>query len=144
MPFPHHFSSPFALYVASKTRHAPRWIALRERFLNERLCGRPWVAVASTWIDEAEPGATKDKSDLYRRCINEASRSRALFAYAEPGEVMRGAFIEMGATLAMGGKVVLVGPLEAYTFIAHPNVTHVGNSFEDGVEAVYKLAEKKL
>lgn len=117
--------SPATVYTASKTRHADRWRVLRA----------DGVHVISTWIDEARPGETKDKSDLYLRCIREAFLADVTLVYAEPGEVMRGALIEMGATLAGHGEVWCVGPDEAFTFLAHPRV-HRKVSLEEAVAEI--------
>jgi hypothetical protein len=100
------------IYIASKTVHAPKWIALRNQ-------GAPFI---STWIFEAGEGQSKSKADLWQRCIREASRAHALIAYREPGEIFKGAFIEIGAALASGKPVFLVGKYEE-TFIHHPLVT---------------------
>jgi len=50
------------IYIASKSKHAPQWRALRDS----------GVPIISTWIDEAGEGETLDWTALWKRCIHEA------------------------------------------------------------------------
>jgi nucleoside 2-deoxyribosyltransferase len=119
------------IYIASKTKHADKWLSLRNNGLN----------IISTWIDEAGEGQTIDKADLCRRCICESKDCDIMLIYAEAGDILKGAFIEMGAAIAYNKPVVLIGPVlqnnsvfasysfvsfaqsidEAILFIAHSN-----------------------
>lgn len=92
------------IYIASKSRHASKWLALRN-------AGQP---VISTWIDEAGEGETSDWCDLWGRCISEASSASGLLLYGEPGEELHGALIEAGAALAANVPVALVGPCHGF------------------------------
>lgn len=88
------------IYMASKAvAHGPRWRALREQ-------GFP---ILSSWIDESDPGLTLDWPDLWERCLSEVKSAAALIVYLEPGEVLKGAWIEVGAALALGIPVIGVG-----------------------------------
>ena len=87
------------IYIASKTTHGARWRALRAS----------GVPIISTWIDEAEAGATSNWPDLWHRCVREARQAAATIVYREQGEVLKGAFVEMGAALAAGRPVFAVG-----------------------------------
>lgn len=109
------------IYTASKTVHAHKWLELRSLGLN----------VISTWIYESGPGETACFRDLWERCISEASRADALLLYREPGEVLKGAFIEAGAALASGKPVYAVG-VEDQSFRHHPLVT-VCDSINDAL-----------
>jgi hypothetical protein len=101
------------IYIASKTRHAERWRALRDG-------GCP---IISTWIDEAGPGETDDMGDLWRRCVSEASLADVTVVYSEPDDVLKGALVEVGAALASGRKVVVVGTGPSISsFTNHPLV----------------------
>ena len=117
------------IYTASKTTHAARWRRCREN-------GAP---IISTWIDEAEVGQTSDFSALWTRCITEASNCYGLIAYRELGEILKGAFIEIGAALANNRRVVLVGDFEGMSFKNHPLI-ETANSIE---EAILSLKDKK-
>ena len=100
------------IYVASKVKHAPMWRELRS-------LGWP---INSTWIDESGEGESSSLSDLASRCINEAAEADVLLLYCEPGEVQKGAMVEVGAALASGTPVASVGRCEttSKTFVEHP------------------------
>lgn len=111
------------IYIASKTIHAPRWRDLRA-------CGAP---IISTWIDEAGKGESPDLSDLWMRCISESSRCRALVAYREPGEILKGTFIEIGCALSHRKPVFLVGFGDGtLSFVNHPLCTQA-SSIEEAI-----------
>ena len=105
------------IYVASKTRHAQMWLDFRKD-------GFP---ISSTWIDEAEVGKTSDWSDLWVRCVKEAAQSAALVLYAEAGDLMKGALVEVGAALAMSRPVYAVGAPSNSSWFNHPLVTICSN-----------------
>ncbi|MES0071850.1 hypothetical protein [Mesorhizobium sp. M0058] len=100
------------IYTASKTVHAAKWKQLRSD-------GWP---IISTWIDEAGAGETVDFADLWSRCVDEAANASAVLLYREPGEVLKGAFIEAGVALAAGKPVLAIG-CEEFSFVNHPLVT---------------------
>lgn len=100
------------IYLASKTVHAPRWRSMREH-------GLP---IISTWIDEAGKGETACFTDLWRRCVSEAAGARAVIVYREQDEVLKGAFVEVGAALAAGVPVFAVG-CDEFSFVNHAGVT---------------------
>lgn len=104
--------TPAGVYTASKTVHADKWRALRDD-------GWPIVA---TWIDEAGVGETECFTDLWERCVREASNASAVLLYREAGEVLKGAFIETGAALSNGVPVHAVGCSE-FSFVNHRLVT---------------------
>ena len=110
------------IYIASKTAHAERW-----RFLRDKV-GDP---IISTWIDEAGAGESADLNDLWTRCIAEATSCELLIVYREPGEVLKGAWVEVGAALAVDTPVYAVG-LEEFTISKHKKITH----FPDMKEAI--------
>lgn len=98
------------IYTASKTRHAPLWLDYRAR-------GYP---IISTWIDEA--GATPDFSDLWNRCIAEASQCKALVIYREPEDILKGAWVELGCALSQDTPVFSYG-IEEFTIASHRLIT---------------------
>jgi len=100
------------IYIASKSAHGERWRDLRAT----------GVPVISTWIDESEAGATIDWRSLWTRCTVEAARCRALIVYREPGETLKGAWVEVGAALAAGRPVYAVG-IEDFSVRHHPGIT---------------------
>jgi len=110
------------IYISSKVKHAARWQALRDA----------GAAIISTWIDEAGPGASSDYHNLAHRCIEEARTADALILYCEPGEILKGALIEVGAALAWGRPVLCVGTCESLSPVL---VKHCLWSFEESLES---------
>lgn len=102
------------IYVASKVKHAEMWRDLRT------FEGMP---IISTWIDEAGPGESADLNDLWSRCIREASTAAALIIYRRPDEVLKGAWVELGAALASGVPVFAVG-IEEFTVAKDERIRH--------------------
>lgn len=105
------------IYIASKTKHADRWRLLRDKI------GEP---IISTWIDEAGEGETADYHDLWDRCLKEAAGADVLIAYREPGEVLKGGWVEIGAALASGVTVFAIG-LEEFTIAKYRGIQHFPN-----------------
>lgn len=100
------------IYIASKTIHAEKWKRLRAQ-------GLP---INSTWIDEAGPGESKSLTDLWVRCIREASEAKVLIVYSRHNEVLKGAFVEIGAALASKVPVLAVGLPPGLSVLNHPLV----------------------
>ena len=101
-----------SFYTASKTSHAPKWRQLRARGHN----------IIATWIDEADEGQSADYADLAERCIVEAAAADVTILYCQPGEILKGALLEVGAALAAGKEVRCVGDCESISrvFRKHP------------------------
>lgn len=118
------------VYVASKTRHAEMWKMLRER-------GLP---VVSSWIDEA--GACRSTSESWERFVAECRGAAALILYAEEGDRLEGALVEVGAALSAGVPVLAVGPVAMgrFPFVRHPLVTTC-SSLDEAVLLAGRLAE---
>jgi len=82
--------------------------------------------IISTWIDEAEQGATDDWSDLWQRCIAEAAAADVTFVVVFGGEKLNGALVEVGAALGAGRPVHVLDPggaLDSHSWLHHPLVT---------------------
>ena len=120
-------NNPFAnmIYIASKVKHADRWRKIASAH-----------PVSSSWIYEAGEGETTDFNDLWSRCLAEATQSKALVAYREDGETMKGAWAEIGAALSHGVPVHAVG-LEDFTIGKFQGITH-HKTMKDAVTAALK------
>lgn len=105
------------IYVASKVKHAEMWRDLRSF---EKM------PIISTWIDELYPD---DMDGLWQRCISEASNAQAFLILRRPDEVLKGAWIELGAALASGVPVYAVG-IEEYTVAKDKRIRHFPNLVE--------------
>lgn len=89
-----------AIYTASKTKHAHLWRDLRSK----------GHRITSTWIDEAEPGQTKDMGELWSRIDEEVLMADALLIYrATPDEVLKGAYVELGMAVSNRVPIFAVG-----------------------------------
>jgi hypothetical protein len=121
------------VYIASRTRHAPKWRELRDS-------GYP---ILSTWIDEAGPGQTTDYSDLMHRCVAEAATAAALIVYAEGDDVLgwKGVWFEMGAACASDVPVFFVGTHDFPSALRHPSV-FCCESFEDALALALAKARR--
>lgn len=108
---PGHVIKP-KIYTASKVKHADTWKALRSG----------GYEIVSTWIDEAGEGESTDRADLAKRCIQECKDADCVLIYTEPGEYLKGAFIEIGAALASDREIYAVGPVlpDTSVFRSHP------------------------
>lgn len=107
-------------YVASKVSYADMWKDFRT-FERE--------PIISTWIDEAGVGESASLEDLWRRCVHEASNAGSLIIYRRSDEVLKGAWVELGAALASGVPVFAVG-IEEFTVANHAGITHCENLIE--------------
>ena len=87
------------------------------------------MPIISTWIDEAVYKQSPSLSDLWIRCIREASMASALVLYIETGEVLKGALVEVGVALASGKRVYIVGDIVA-SWTHHPLVTQCNSVAE--------------
>lgn len=116
------------IYIASKTRHADKWIELRNQGVN----------IISTWIDEAGPDASPDMPDLCKRCVDECLLCDAIIVYSEEGDYLKGAFIEMGVVLSRSlVPVYLVGPaLPIGSAFTYSHQVFVAKSVEHAIELI--------
>lgn len=103
------------IYVASKLVHRDKWIALKRDHK---------ATIISTWIFKP---ANVNLESVWKDCIHEVCLSNRLVAYREPGEVLKGAFIEIGAALAFDIPVVLLGDFDDFTFTHHPLVSRASS-----------------
>lgn len=105
------------IYIASKTKHAPKWIKLREQGVN----------IISTWIDEHAASTSSDICELAWRCIQESKEADVTILYTEANEHLRFSLAEIGSALSAGKKVIVVGnsPSLSNVMLHHPNIQHV-------------------
>lgn len=129
------------IYTASKTRHAPKWRRLQTL----------GVPVIASWLDEECP---EDKSKdvipgLWVKMVEEAAGCGAVLAYFEPGEIIKGALVEVGAALAMGKPVFVCGCKPDYPYVKewgswlrHPLVT-LCKDLNDALTQIGNLGNKE-
>ena len=118
------------VYVASKAYHAPMWRQIRGTLAVHR----SEFAIQASWIDidVADSLSVDDVStDLWRKCVEEASSARLLVAYHARGDEWKGALVEIGAALAHEIPVYVIGAPPG-SWAAHPLVFLAG-SFDDAL-----------
>lgn len=110
------------LYISSKLKYASKWRSVAQH-----------LDVISTWIENPEiPATEEEQTTLCRKIIAEASMASHLLVYrANADEQLKGGFIEVGAALANGAKVLAVG-FDDHTFTNHPNVVRF-SSLDDAL-----------
>lgn len=121
------------IYVASKVKHAAMWRQLRDD-------GLP---INATWIDKT-PVSAAEYRETWVQCIKEASQAHVTIVYAEPGEVLKGAFAEAGAALACGRQVLWVNPDPSWSVVHHPlsrKCAHLGEALMVATVTVFNSSE---
>jgi nucleoside 2-deoxyribosyltransferase len=96
------------IYIASKAFHRPQWRQLRDE----------GVPIISRWIDvddkfTADP-AELDFEALWDTCVEDVLACDVLVCYVGPGEVLKGALVELGIAIGAGKQILLVGDREEY------------------------------
>lgn len=97
------------IYVASKTKHSKKWLTFKDA----------GYLINSTWIHGVE---STDLEDLWKRRCIEVNMAKVLVAYREKGDILKGAFIEIGVALSKPKLVLLAGDWEGMSFLHHPTV----------------------
>ena len=122
-----------SIYAASKTSHAAKWRGLRLRGYN----------IISTWIDYADGTAVVDWQGLWLACARQAAAANVTLVYVEPGEELRGAYVEMGIAIASGRRIFFVNPgnVRVSDAINHPQVTEF-DSLDAALKAIDHLAAR--
>lgn len=107
------------LYVASKANMGDYWKVIRQ---TARV--RYDVRIISSWIDESGEGESESMEALWVRCIQEAASCDAVLALHRSGDVWKGAFVEIGAALAAGKHVFVIGDPPG-SWVHHPLVHRI-------------------
>lgn len=110
------------VYTASKPHHAPMWRAIRAAGLD----------IVATWIDFGDKSEVTDWTKLWVDCAAESALADVTLVYIEPGDELRGAYVEMGCALAAGKRVFFVNPNDVHVTDAvhHPMVSIFGSLHE--------------
>lgn len=89
-----------AFYVASKSKHGPMWQDYRAR----------GVPIVARWIDVWDGGTFTDAdgAEHWRKIREDIAACDVLVVYSEPGEIQKGALVEMGIAMGKDKKVIAV------------------------------------
>src|SRR5260221_5839328 len=110
---------PVKVYTASKLRHAELWRALK--WENVIWTAR-WPFIHVDKIPDTGGFAAR----FWEHDMQDVAKADLVLVYAEPEDKLRGALVEVGAALATGKKVIVIGEHEDYgTWQFHPNVIRI-------------------
>lgn len=115
--------SGHGIYVASRTKHAGFWRALRDQ-------RAPRVPIISSWIRVEEKLDPVGYAQLWTSNITEASDAAVTLVYIQNGDwPLKGGLVEVGAALAHNRKVVVCSyvPDDLGSWTMHPNVEFVND-----------------
>lgn len=118
------------IYIASKTKHAPRW---REwgALYNSKL------EICSSWIHTGKyantPSEIIDWPAHWAMCLQDVRKADALIAYHEPGETPKGSLIEIGAALMCDIPIYAVGFGAEHSWLWN-NRIEICSNFRDAVD----------
>jgi hypothetical protein len=112
-----------SIYSASKIWHATKWQWLRDKLK---------FNIIATWIDipcgtPEQPTGAKiltdtEKTALWVACTDETRKADMTVIYAEEGDEMRGALVELGSALGNGKVVYLIGDCASFRVANHSDV----------------------
>jgi hypothetical protein len=106
------------VYIASKIKYAPRLCDLRYEWKQHG------IDLHARWFDQAahEESATPEDFHIFWMVDqHDVETSRALIVYAEPGDELRGALVEVGIAIANGIPVFIAGDCSSFgTWRHHP------------------------
>lgn len=109
---------PVRVYGASKLKHAGLWKELRTQWPEIIWTARWPVMHVGTVPDE--PCFAKV---FWQHDYEDVREADVVMVYAEPQDHLRGALVEAGMCIAMGGRVIVVGDNPDYgTWQYHPQV----------------------
>lgn len=117
------------VYIASKVKYAKIWKKITD------------VEIVSRWIHEAGPGES-NLQELAEKCILDVGRSDLLVLYCEPGDLLKGALIEMGAAIALNIPVIVIGQCDSIStvFMKHKRVYSYEEQ-EEGFSALKPICD---
>jgi len=118
------------VYVVSKIRHAPMWRDLQTR-----------LPIISSWINDGRPDEI-DFSEAWPRYLREATNSIAMIVYVEGEDDLKGGMLEIGAGLAGGSTVYVVGNVrQLVTAKLHDRII-LTPTITEAVTAVYAMLDQ--
>lgn len=105
-----HVPYRFKVYVASKLRHAAKFVALRTQEQDHMYLTSRWPITAQMGSEAQRP-----THDWLSDNFADIERCDFVLGYVEDGEHLKGGLIEIGYAVACGKRVFLVGQHEDYS-----------------------------
>lgn len=119
------------VYIASKIRYAPVWRELYSHSDIHIVSRWPFL---ETQVDDRPTNCRKFWQDDF----TDVSSADILILFAEEGENLRGALVEVGIALGLGKHIIVIGDHKDHgTWWHHPQVKKVIN-----LEQAIKLARR--
>ncbi len=113
------------VYVISKIKYAEMWREIREK-----------INIISSWIDIENEEDPDLLAKMWSSFIEEASTCTHAIVYAEDEEHLKGGLIELGAAIAGGATIYVIGHVpELRTVQFHPRVNLV-SSISDAIKKI--------
>ena len=102
------YQSQIIVSIAAKLRHAEMFKKLREN--------HPDIHFISRWIVTTEKGSEEQKPvyEWMREAEIEIANSHCMLVWAERGEILKNALIQVGMAIAMRIPVIVVGENASY------------------------------
>ena len=128
------------VYIASKLSYAKRFRDLRE------IWGMRGVDLHARWFDQAELEHVNHELTPHDFHVfwlvdeEDVRQSDAVILYAENGDRLRGALVEVGMAIALGKLVIVIGDHPDYgTWQHHPVVTRA-----DSLDHAFTMLERRF
>lgn len=128
------------VYPSSKVKHALMWRELQNTV--------PHVFFNARWPHRAKKESElnhDDFRDLWMECKEDIMDSDAVLVYAEDGEVLKGALVEVGIAIANDIPVILVTTDEnrlAYGTWIHTDGVEWVDTLDEAMNLLYRWTKK--
>jgi len=111
------------VYIASKAKYRAEWRALRAKGYD--IISR-WIDTPDEYIGTTIGESDLDYSDLWTAIVQDVYYCNMLIVVIRPGDVLKGALVEVGIALATDAEIWVVGAQEDIrangTWVAHPKI----------------------
>ena len=110
----------------------------------------PHVFFNARWIKRAEKESDlkeDDFRDLWKECQQDIHDADVLLVYAEDGDHLKGALVEVGMALSRTVKVILVTPVKdkhVYGTWMHADGVEWVTTMEEAMDLLYGMTDKGL
>jgi nucleoside 2-deoxyribosyltransferase len=112
------------VYTASKISYASLWRQLRNEEWKHLDFTARWIDIEDLELEERISGPA-EYVHFWTIDIQDVRRSDFVLIYARPGDLLKGALVEVGAALALGKIVLSVGIDPSHTWSYHPCVVRL-------------------
>lgn len=112
------------VYVASQTHHAEQWLEIGQEWRLQT--GHQIISSWPQMVYDGVPESTYNSKVFWQKNVSEIQDANVVLVFADTGDVLRGALVEVGVALATEIPIVCVGDHTSYgTWRHHPLVYNV-------------------